>query len=111
MKKKFISLLLILIFVSAKVYSLDIIEEMLHEIKQINQKVDLLNEKADNYQKRIETIQEEVRQNFTNIDSRIEMTRDDVRIVKSDLKNEIFDRLNSVQNEWRTIKIWKKIPK
>ena len=99
MKKKFISLLLILIFVSAKVHGLDIIEEMLHEIKQINQKVDLLNEKTDIYQKRIGTIQEEVTQNFTNIDSRIEMTRDDIRIVKSGLKNEIFDRLNSVQKD------------
>ena len=99
MKKKFISLLLILIFVSAKVHSHDIIEEILHEIKQINQKVDLLNEKADINQKRIEIIQEEVRQNFTNLDSRIEMTRDDGKILKSDFKNEIFDRLNSVQKD------------
>ena len=47
MIKTFISLLIILIFVSTKVQSLDLIEEILNEIKQINQKVDLLNEKAD----------------------------------------------------------------
>ena len=48
MQKKFISILLLLIFDSTKVQSLDLLEEMLNEMKQINQKVDLLNKKADN---------------------------------------------------------------
>jgi len=97
MIKTFISLLIILIFVSTKVQSLDQeIEEILNEIKQINQKVDLLNEKADNNHKIIKIMQEEVRKNFTKIDSRIEMN--------CDFKNEVFDKLNSMQNDMKVIK-------
>ena len=96
MQKKFISILLILIFDSTKVQSLDLLEEMLNEMKQINQKVDLLNEKADNNKKIFETFQEEVRQNFTNMDSGFEMTREDIRSVKSEL--------NSLQHDMKAIK-------
>ena len=49
-------------------------EEMLIELKQNNKKVDLLNEKADDNHKIIETMQEEmkeVRKNITNLDSNI----------------------------------------
>merc|ERR1712198_271284 len=72
---------------------------MLKEIKQINQKVDLLHEKADINHKIIETTQEEVKKNFTNLNSRIEMTGNDIRIVKSDF----LDRLNSMENDIKAI--------
>ena len=98
--KTFISVLLILFFESTKVESLDIIEEILMEIKQINQKVDLLNEKADDNHKIIETMQEEVRKNFTNLESRNEMTGNDITIVKRDF----LERLNSMQNDMKAIK-------
>ena len=68
------SFLLILTFLFCKVHSYDLIEEMLIELKQINKKVDLLNEKADDNHKIIETMQEEmkeVRKNITNLDSNI----------------------------------------
>ena len=106
MKKTLISILFILIFLSPNVQSLDFLEEMLKEIKQINQKVDLLTEKADDNQKIVKNMQEEVKQNLTNLDSRIEMTRDDFRIVKNDFMKEIFDRLNSMQKDMKEIKIY-----
>ena len=101
MKKTFISNLLILIFVSTKVQSLDLIEEILNEIKQINQKVDLLNEKADNNHKIIKIMQEEVRKNFTNIGNDLkvikmleEKTKENSEILKKEFPSINEDCLN-----------------
>ena len=74
MMKSFMSFLSILTFLFCEVYSYNLMEEMLIELKQINKKVDLLNEKADDNHKIIETMQEEmkeVRKNITNLDSNI----------------------------------------
>ena len=108
------SFLLILTFLFCKVHSYDLIEEMLIELKKINKKVDLLNEKAEDNNKIIEIIKEEmkeVRKNITNLDSnflvldsKIDMTWEDIKIVKTDVKNEIIGRLNSTQSEIEAMK-------
>lgn len=111
MIKTFISLLIILIFVSTKVQSLDLIEEILNEIKQINQKVDLLNEKADDNHKIIEIMQEEVRKNFTNIGNDLkvikmleEKTKENSEILKKEFPSINEDCLNITKENSEILK-------
>jgi len=79
MKKKIKPYLFMLIIVSTEVHSFNILEEMLKEIKEIGQKVDLLNE---NFKEEMN----DVRKNLTLLDFSIETTRDDIKIIKSDME-------------------------
>lgn len=91
MKKSFIAILSILIL-SCKVQSDNLIEEMLLEIKQINQKVD------DNH-KIIETMKEEmkemkeVKKNITYLDSKI----NSVELKTLDKSNNIAERVSKIE--------------